>query len=66
MTQRTVIDYLLTAISRAAAPAADTSADDHGLTDACDACGHRIRSDWRLCPHCGTLRGGPEELVSDG
>jgi hypothetical protein len=47
----------------------DGSADDSSGADfdGCPSCAGRIRSDWRLCPHCGarTADVPAEELAQD-
>jgi hypothetical protein len=34
--------------------AGDGDGDDDKAYVACDACGHSILREWRLCPYCGT------------
>jgi hypothetical protein len=44
----------------------DRSPSDRTPTaSACPRCGRSIRTDWRLCPHCGALLAGATELDVD-
>jgi hypothetical protein len=29
-------------------------------SEMCERCGAQVRSDWRLCPHCGSFIEGPD------